>query len=207
MTKSLSIGTWYVHIVWCSLFLVDLFGVLMMDFLKPNYENKNLYGFWCICYSFLSLLTGWTKLPFVWVHNMCCSYSGTSSKNSVTRNFAFIWRVCMSSMIFTSLICFLLLSSYIINGYWHPCCVLGRSWILWTFYFTWLQWLLFSFFLLHSIWKKMWSASRWLLPEMMWRSFGTCCSIPHLHILSIWPIFWSQNIPVLSPFRYASLFI
>lgn len=51
----------------------------------------------------------------------------------------------------------------------------------------------------------MWLASRWLLPEMMWRSFGICYLIQRLPILSIWPIFWSQSIPVLSLFRYATL--
>ena len=51
----------------------------------------------------------------------------------------------------------------------------------------------------------MWLASRWLLPEMIPRSFGICYSIRHLHILSTWPIFWSRNIQVLWPFRYVRI--
>lgn len=126
-----------------------LLCIIIQVILMSKKQKNNI---WLLMYLFFCfLLIGWAELPFIWVHSMHCSYCRTGLKIRVTRNFAFFWRVCIRNMLFTSL---LLLSSvvglYILNSYWYPSCrVSERSWILWTFFFTWLQLLLFSFFLLH----------------------------------------------------------
>lgn len=75
-----------------------------------------------------SSLIEWTELPFIWIHSMCCSYSCSSFKIRVARNFTFFWRVCIRNMLFCSLLCFLLWSDYIIlNIYWFVSFVYQRE--------------------------------------------------------------------------------